>query len=349
MRTTTLAIFAALMLAVPGAAQAQDKMQGAKPWYKQPWNPANVKACDRACLVSMGDAYLAALTSKDRSKLPLAEVVAFTENTGGMKVGEGLLWRARFEPTAFRITAADPVQGQVAYQLIAKVDGANTMVGLRIKVERGMITEVEQLYDREVAPEAMELLTTPRRAMLGDVPPAERMSREYLTYAAEAYFDALTGEDGRIAPFAEDCIRHEQGYRTVNNDGPGRATPSPNLPTDATALGRFFIALSQMTCEQQVSLGVFNGIKRIWPHRPLVVDVEKGLVVTFPFFVHDGTRRPVESTTMPRPGSAAGMVTNLATVETFKIEKGEITHVEAMPFVTIPYGTGNGWSNVPVN
>ena len=52
---------------------------------------------------------------------------------------------------------------------------------------------------------------------------------------------------------------------------------------------------------------------------------------------------------MPRPGSAAGMVINLATMETFKIEDGEITPVEAMLFVTVPYGTGNGWSNASVD
>ena len=48
---------------------------------------------------------------------------------------------------------------------------------------------------------------------------------------------------------------------------------------------------------------------------------------------------------MPRPGSAAGMVINLTTMETFGIRDGQIHEVEAFPFVTIPYGIGNGWSN----
>ena len=332
-------------LAVTGvAATAQDK-----PWYKQPWNAANVKACDRACLVAIGDAYMKALETKDRGALPLAEVVVMTENTGHMPFGTGLLWRENVAPTGFRITVADPVLGQVAYQTVLQVGGRPAMVAVRLRVERGMITEVEQLYDRNVAPQAMELLTTPRPAMLADVPPDKRHTREFLTYAAESYFDALTGEDGTIAPFAEDCVRHEQGYRTVANDGPGRATPSPVLPNPSTELGRFFIELSQMTCEEQVSLGVFNGIKRIWPHRVAVVDEQKGLVATFPFFVHDGTRRPVTNSAMPRPGSAAGMVINLATMEVFGIRDGKIQEVEAFPFVTIPYGTGNGWSTAPVD
>lgn len=320
-----------------------------RPWYKQPWNAANARACDRACLVAIGDAYMRALETKDRGDLPLAEVVAMTENTGAMQVGEGLLWRETIAPTPFRITIADPVQGQIAYQVVLQVGGRPAMVAVRLRVEREMITEVEQLYDRNVAPQAMELLTTPRPMLLADVPADERLSRELLAYAAESYFDALTGEDGTIAPFSEDCVRHEQGYRTVNNDGPGRATPSPNLPDPNTEIGRFFIQLSQMTCAEQVSLGVFNGIKRIWPRRALVIDQQKGLVATFPFFVHDGTRRPVTDPALPRPGSAAGMVINLATMEVFGIRDGQIHEVEAFPFVTIPYGTGNGWSNAPTD
>ena len=39
------------------------------------------------------------------------------------------------------------------------------------------------------------------------------------------------------------------------------------------------------------------------------------------------------------------MVTNLTTMETFGIRGGQIHEVEAFPFVTTPYGTGNGWSN----
>ena len=33
---------------------------------------------------------------------------------------------------------------------------------------------------------------------------------------------------------------------------------------------------------------------------------------------------------------------NLVTMETFSV-RGSIHHVEAVPFVTTPYGLGNGW------
>ncbi|BBC72548.1 conserved hypothetical protein [Altererythrobacter sp. B11] len=333
----------ALGLAAASPGQAADK-----PWYKQPWDPANVKPCDRACLVGIMDGYLAALQSKDMSSLPLAEQVIATENTGKISIGTGLFWRARMEPTSFRITVADPVQGQVAVQSVMNIDGRTAMVAIRLRVERNMITEAEHFYDRNVAPEAMELLTTPRPTLLADVPKDKRMSREFLTYAAESYFDALTGEDGSIAPFADECVRYEQGYQTVNNKQPGRASPTPRLPDPNTEMGRFFIKLSTMTCKEQVDTGVFGGIKRIWPHRALVVDEQKGLVATFPFFVHDGVRETVEGG-LPRPQDGAGMVLNLTTMETFGIRDGKIYEVEAFPFVTIPYGTNDGWTHADPN
>jgi len=43
-------------------------------------------------------------------------------------------------------------------------------------------------------------------------------------------------------------------------------------------------------------------------------------------------------------GRSSGMLQNLVTMETFGIRGGLIHHVEAFPFVTLPYGLGNGWT-----
>jgi hypothetical protein len=346
------ALALALALTVGASGIAPAAAQEAKPWYKRAWDPATVKACDRQCLVRIGETYLRALQTKDRATLPLAEQVLATENTGKIEIGSGLFWRARIEPTDFKITVADPVQGQVAFQSVLNIDGAPALTAIRLRVERNMITEVEHMYDRNVAPEAMELLTRPRPELLADVPEDKRLSREYLTYAAESYFDALTGEDGSIAPLAEECDRHEQGYQTVNHPAPSRASPSPRLPDPSTELGRFFLKLSTMTCAEQIDTGVFGGIKRIWPRRTLVVDQQKGLVATFPFFVHDGVRHvdtQPRIAGMERPQNGAGMVTNLTTMETFGIRDGKIHEVEAFPFVLIPYGRNDGWTQPDTN
>jgi len=323
----------------PNAAQA---VPAAKPWYKQPWNASRVRPCDRECLVEIADSYLRALETKDYSRLPFAEEVAFTENTAHLDIGEGTLWRADIKPTNFIIHVADPVTGQIGVQIVYEVEGKPALVAIRLKVERRMITEVEQLIDRNVAPQAMELLQTPRPTLLNDVPAKQRSSREYLLYAANSYFDALTGEDGHIAPFADECVRHEQGYQTVNNKKPGRASPSPQLPDTSTEMGRTFSRLSTMTCEQQISTKIFTGIKKIWPRRA-IIDEQKGLVAIFPLFVHDGTKRKTGG-----PGDndkRLGMVLNMVTMETFGIRQDKIWEVEAFPFIIVPYGMGDGWTN----
>ena len=93
-----------------------------------------------------------------------------------------------------------------------------------------------------------------------------------------------------------------------------------------------------MTCEQQVSSKTFAYMKHIRPRRALVIDQQKGLVAMYPLFIHDGTRRGA------KPGDPPGMLQNLVTVETFGIRGGLIHEVEVLPFVTIPYGLGNGWT-----
>ncbi|HEY5412937.1 MAG TPA: hypothetical protein VIJ94_19650 [Caulobacteraceae bacterium] len=334
MKLTLAALGLMTALTAFGVAQAQ----GERPWYKRPWDPARVQPCDRACLVGMMDAYIKALETKDRSTLPLAEEVDFTENTARLDLGQGSLWVRPIKATGFRIDVADPQTGQIGTQTVLDVQGKPALVAIRLKVERRMITEAEQLFDANVQPPAMELLTTARPTMLADVPARERSSRDYLIYAANAYFDALTGEDGHIAPFADDCVRHEQGYQTVNNKTPGRFAPSPAPPPTEGPFAKF----SMMTCEQQVSTGIFNFITRIQPRR-LIVDEQKGLVAGFVLFVEDGHKRHVEPNTYAN-NDGAGMILNMVTMETFGIRGGQIHEIEAFPFVTFQYGQGDGWT-----
>src|SRR5262249_1830513 len=157
-------------------------------------------------------------------------------------------------------------------------EGRPSLTAIRLKVERGEILEIEQLVDRNVAPQAMELLRTPRPGLLNDVPPAERSSRELLIRAANSYFDALESANGNSAAFADDCARHENGYQPANNKPPGRAAPGPAIPTADTPQGRAFLKLSTMTCGDQIDTRTFSFITKIRPRRVLIVDEQKGLV-----------------------------------------------------------------------
>src|SRR3989442_7987111 len=86
------------------------------------WNPANVKECDRTCLVNIADGYMNAIFKHDAKAVPpLAKDIRMTENTAEIGVGEGVLWRSRVEPTTFKLYVADPVTGQVAIQTRVKI------------------------------------------------------------------------------------------------------------------------------------------------------------------------------------------------------------------------------------
>ncbi len=304
------------------------------------WNPAAIKECDRACLVGIMEGYMNAVFKQDRDAVPpMAKDVRMTENTGVIDVGEGVLWRTKTEPTSFKIYVADPVSGQVALQARLKIGGRNALVAVRLKVDRGKIQEIEQLYDREINDAAIPLLTTPQPVLTTDIPPAERVSRDMLFRVANSYFDALEGDNGKIGAFADECVRHENGYQTVNNPPPGgRMMPAPFIPTADTEQGREMLKFSMLTCSGQIDTKIFAYMKHIRPRRALIIDEQKQIVGTFPLFVHDGTSRNA------KPGAPPGMILNLVTMETFGIRNGLIHHVEAFPFVTLPYGLGNGWT-----
>jgi len=304
------------------------------------WNPAALRECDRACLVGIMDGYMNAVFKHDPSAVPPLSIdVRMTENTGAMNVGEGTLWRFRVEPTSFKIYVADPISGQVALQTRLKVGDKDALVAVRLKVDRGKIQEIEELYDRNIDAAAIPLLTTPLAILITDVPEDRRTSRDMLFRAANSYFDALEGDSGKIGAFADDCVRHENGYQTVNNPPPGgRMMPAPFIPNGDTPQGREMLNFSMLTCAQQIDSKTFAYMKHIRPRRALVIDEQKGLVATFPLFIHDGTRRGAP------PDAPPGMLQNLVTMETFGIRGGKIHHVEAFPFVTLPYGLGNGWT-----
>lgn len=329
MRTKMLSTLAAFGLVLSGAIAGEPE-----------WNPSSFKECNRECLIAVMDGYMNAIFKHDpRAVPPLAADVRMTENAGAMDVGEGMLWRSKVEPTSFKIYVADPIAGEVAQQARLKIGGQDALVAVRLKIDRGKILEIEQLYDRNIDAAAIALLTTPLPIVTSDVPQAERTSRDTLIRAANSYFDALEGDNGKIAAFSPKCVRHENGYQTVNNPPPGgRMMPAPQIPNADTPEGRDALKFSMLTCAQQIDTKIFSYMKRIRPRRALVVDEQKGLVATFPLFVHDGTRRGGS------PNDPPGMMLNLVTMETFAIRGGLIHHVEAFPFVTLPYGLGNGWT-----
>lgn len=285
--------------------------------------------CDRACLDKTVDNYIAAMVAHDPSQVAFAAEVKFVENTKPMKPGEGLWKTASEAPTTFKIYVPDPVAQQVGFIGVMKEDGKPIQLGLRLKLKDGKIVEAEHLIARDLRPPSLKNLETPRAVFFATVPPAERMARTKMLKIAESYYTALVTADANNAPFADDCLRRENGMQTTGN-------PPPAKPGFGT--------LGAMGCAAQIKTHTFDYITRIEPRRVWIADPETGLVFGLSQF-----RQPMKQDFVKIVG-VPGVEKidmkfkpfDLPAAHIFKIQDGKIHQIEAMGF-TMPYDSKTGW------
>jgi hypothetical protein len=104
--------------------------------------------CDRACLEGLANQYLNALVAHDPKMLPLAQGVKYTEQDQVMDVGDGF-WGTATEVGHFRLCVSDPVVEQIGC-IVTMHEGEHLLImGLRLRVELGRITEIETNYYRQ--------------------------------------------------------------------------------------------------------------------------------------------------------------------------------------------------------
>jgi hypothetical protein len=286
-------------------------------------------SCDKACLTKMVDSYLAALVAHDPGRVPWAANVKFVENTVPIKPGEGLWKTATEVPTAFKLYVADPVAGQAGFLGVMKESDKPIELALRLKLENGQIVEAEHLIARNLSAASLANLQTPRPALLALVPPAERTPRDQMLKIGASYYEALTTANGDAAPFADDCVRRENGMQT--NANPPPATPGRG---STGALG----------CRAQIYTGTFNYIKRIEPRRVEIADPETGLVFGLSQFRHPMEEKSLKITGVPGVDSVPMNFNpfDLPAAHIFKVRGGKIHEIEAMGF-TMPYNSKTGW------
>jgi hypothetical protein len=280
--------------------------------------------CDRSCLIHTMDNYIAALVAHDPSKVNFAPDVKFVENIERIKPGEGLWKTASAPPTTFKIYVPDPVSEQVGLMCMMQENGKPIQLVVRLKLENGKIVEAEHLIARNLREASLKNLETPRPGLLAKVPPSERVPRAEMLKIGASYYTALTTANGKAAPFAADCERHENGMQTTGVSGPNHMPP--------------------MGCEEQLNTHVFDYITKIEPRRVNIADPETGLVLGLSQF-----RQPMEQTTEKIVG-VKGVDTvpmnfkpfDLPAAHIFKISGGKIHEIEAMGF-TAPYNSKTGW------
>ena len=286
-------------------------------------------SCDRACLIGLVDAYLAAVVAHDPTRVPIAADVRFVENASAIPVGEGLWRTASAEPDMFRIYVPDVVAEQVGFIGVMGDKGAPVLIALRLQLGAGVVTEIEHLIARNLGERNLANLQMPRAAFSATVPEGERLPREQLLAIGAAYYDALDDNDGSLAPFADDCVRRENGIQTTRNPPPAEL-----------GLGTF----GAMSCAAQLDTQVMSYIDSIDHRRVEIADPDTGLVFGLSHFRHSMARKTLRIVGVPglETWEVGFDAFDLPAAHIYKISGGQIHEVEAMGF-RAPYNSPTGW------
>jgi hypothetical protein len=340
MRLKLFAIFViSLMLSIVVSAQS----------------PAAKLSCDGACLNNYVDQYLDAMLARQVSDKLFAKQCRFTENGVLLPLGNEGLWASMVGKGTYKFYVPDVETQQVAFIGTIREESDNpekptpVAIALRLKIQKGLIVEAEQLAVRGTgmseslgtpmppAAVAIEKVGAPHKVYTEVIPTAERPSRMELIKTANMYFSGMQKNDGKgVYPFTDDCDRLENGMQTTNTPLP----PGEKKPDFKTATGYS----ASWSCKEQFESGLLHFVSLIRDRRFVAVDREHGIVFAFGFFDHgagktrhfkapDG-RDVVMGPTTPWTWQIA---------ELFKIEKGKIHRIEAVS-LQCPYGMNSGWS-----
>jgi hypothetical protein len=298
-------------------------------------------ACDEACLKSTMDGYLQALQRHDPSGLKVAPTVRFTENGVAIPLGEAL-WVTFSKLGPYRHDFFEPATGGVATYVTMRENGTPGYLMVRLKVAAGQLTEIETVVNRD----APLSLTQPAYEPMWDRvdPTAQRLSRQQLIAGTLGYMRAVALMKGELAPFAESCIRLENGMVMALGPHDQPPVPLPPLAHDNDWAAAVRASLG-MGCSKQLDTGVYAFITEYDNARFPIVDVERQIV----FGVFDFRRRgTVKTVTMPNGRTYPMMPSTqwpneVLNTEAWKFQNGKITRVEAVFLGNRPYKQGTGW------
>ena len=303
-------------------------------------------ACDRACLDQAVDGVLAALTTRDPSRAPLAAKVRYTENEQQLAIGDGL-WGTATKIGPYRLTVADTSRGQVAY--LGRIDELDNpgILALRLRVADGLVSEIEAVIAREELPRhdtlfrprlivepAPQAFTRPDALFTKAVAADARASRDALIEIANRYFDGIELGKSAEVPFAPDCSRRENGVPTT---GDKKAT----APDPATADFKPF----SRDCAGLLDSAFLTYIDDLRDRRPWVVDEERGVIFTVAYADIPGKLKSIDSPgvgpiTLP---ATLGIPYSLISPSVIKVEGGKIRRIEGVS-KSAPYRVASGWS-----
>jgi len=174
-------------------------------------------SCTRESLVAAVDAYQAAQTAGDKSKLPLSPSATFTENFKTTTMG---IWLTPLL-IAYRHDLLDTEKCQTFSEVYVTEGSPQYVLGIRLAVKENQISEIESIVTMGTVSgstitstdwnfDAKAYLTCAKSEDWSVVPQASRSTREQLIAAGEAYFKDFSDKTSMV-PWGTPCYRLEGG------------------------------------------------------------------------------------------------------------------------------------------
>jgi hypothetical protein len=225
------------------------------------------QACTREGLKAITDRYLTALEAHNSSSVPLASGAKYTENGLEVPIGKGT-WETAGK-TVFKRGMVDTQKCGTHTQTIIEESGKQILYGVRLKVDKEKISEIEAIVVR-----GKEVLDVPAILNTKDqdweviLPPEQRTSRLAMMAAADDYFELFVQKQPRkvsILAYASFCDRWENGtITTKGGTNQGVTMPAHNCSpvgfADMTHSPRRFLVDEETGIV--VAYTLFNNI---WP------------------------------------------------------------------------------------
>jgi hypothetical protein len=300
----------------------------------------------RKGLDRLTDGVLTALVTRDPAYAALSHKTRYTENGQELAIGDGL-WGSADRLGTYRHHFGDLGAGSAVTFTSITEGGVRSLLVIRIKAKDGVLLEIETIVARPdpmggrnpfpLGPELLDTMLKPDKRWNAAIMPSKRMGRGDLRRIANLYFEGLENNDGKGEyPFADDCIRIENGSRTTAVPGTEKAIEQRDPETP------YLPDFRAMSAKEQFETGYFRFVTRIRERRFVVIDEELGVVVALAFFDHNGTVRDYQlADGTPVKGNIKTPF-SWQIAEAFRIEDGRFTRIEAM-MAACPYGMKSGW------
>jgi hypothetical protein len=172
----------------------------------------NATGCTRELLQITLDGYFTALAAHDKSTLPLADTVKFTENGDAMELGSAGLWKTAGQ-VKYQQTALDTEKCMTASHAVVPDGTMDIPLALRLRLVNGKLTEIEHIAihqgDYSVASNTNAMISADMTVNWNDpAPEGQQNSYEELTKWMDKYYRAFPQG---VCNTASGCKRLENG------------------------------------------------------------------------------------------------------------------------------------------